>query len=127
MQKINSNMLMAPILSALLVSMWSGIETGMTTTAMLVFFMWSMAGAFSLIVFAFPLILLVRKKVTIILVHSFVISLISAELTTLLISVLIPGRHPWFVSFNTMSHINIPCSIVAGFVLWYFGFRKVNA
>ena len=127
MQKIKSTIFISPFLSAIIVAAWSGIQTGTSDTPFLVFIMWFVAGNLSLVLFGLPLILLFRKWVLINLPYALLISVMSAELMTLVITVLFPGRHPWYVSFYTFSLINIPCSIIAGFLLWYFGFKSKNA
>jgi hypothetical protein len=127
MQKINSNMFLAPLFPAVVMSVLAGIETKALEQLVIVFFMWSITGILSLLLFGLPLILVIRRFIAINFPCSILIAVVSAELMTLIIAFLVPGRFPWYVGFNSMSLVNIPCGIVGGISLWYFGFKKVNA
>lgn len=130
MQKIHPRVFFAPLVPALLISLWAGyavLSFGASIVSeqiLIVFFMWAVAGELGLILFGFPMLFGIRKEAKIGLYRSIFISVSSAVFMTAIITYIIPGRVPWYVAFTNMSIINIPCGLIGGVALWVINFRN---
>lgn len=93
---MKARQLFSPLVPAMLISGYAWVQTSNTETMMIVFGMWFIAGYFSLLVFAYPLFLMVQKNGEVNIANCILISLLAALVFTMLLIVVFPPRIPWY-------------------------------
>jgi hypothetical protein len=117
-------LLLAPLLPAILYSIWAWQKSPHFDTLAIVFGMVYLAGYATEMLLAIPIYKKTNKKINYNIFTFTLLVLLSAVFMALIIEILTPSRVPWYTGFLNLSKFSILGGLIMGVTLWLIGIQK---